>query len=154
MQLNDILQKLKGVKSCVQNRGAGREGHGNQYTALCPAHDDKTPSLAISEKDGKILLHCHAGCTKESIVAAMGLEMKDLFIDVPLTARNIEERPTLGFRTLVRIKLDNKVCGFIAYFFGVMLKTQPKVILVLDFAKWCCKCVKFVNLEVMAVFFN
>ena len=70
MQLNDVLQRLKGAK-----------GGGNQYTALCPAHADKTPSLAISEKEGKILLHCHAGCTKENIVAAMGLEMKDLFIE-------------------------------------------------------------------------
>lgn len=70
MRLNDILQRLKGVK-----------GGGGQYTATCPAHDDKNPSLAISEKDGKILLHCHAGCPKENIVAAMGLEMKDLFTE-------------------------------------------------------------------------
>ena len=68
MQMNEILTRLKGVK-----------GNGNQYTALCPAHDDKTPSLAVSVKDGKILLHCHANCPKEKIVAAMGLEMKDLF---------------------------------------------------------------------------
>jgi 5S rRNA maturation endonuclease (ribonuclease M5) len=45
------------------------------------AHDDQNPSLAVSTKDGKILLHCHADCSKESIVAAMGLEMKDLFTD-------------------------------------------------------------------------
>ena len=69
MRLSDILQRLKGVK-----------GGGKQYTALCPAHEDKKPSLAISEKKGKILLHCHAGCPKEKIVAAMGLEVKDLFI--------------------------------------------------------------------------
>jgi hypothetical protein len=70
MKINEVIAKLKSVK-----------GNGNQYTALCPAHDDKNPSLAVSEKDGKILLHCHAGCSKESIVAAMGLEMKDLFTD-------------------------------------------------------------------------
>ena len=70
MRLNDILQRLKGVK-----------GSGNQYTALCPAHEDKNPSLAISAKEGKILLHCHAGCSAESIVAAIGFEMKDLFIE-------------------------------------------------------------------------
>ena len=69
MQFKDVLSRLKGIK-----------GSGFQYTALCPAHEDKTPSLAISEKEGKILLHCHAGCTTESIVTAMGLEMKDLFI--------------------------------------------------------------------------
>ncbi len=69
MQINEILGRLKGVK-----------GKGSQYTALCPVHDDKTPSLAISVKDGKILLHCHANCATEIIVTALGLEMKDLFI--------------------------------------------------------------------------
>ena len=68
MQLKEILSRLKVVK-----------GGGTQYTALCPAHEDKTPSLAISEKDGKILLHCYAGCSTENIVAAIGLEMRDLF---------------------------------------------------------------------------
>jgi 5S rRNA maturation endonuclease (ribonuclease M5) len=68
--MNEIIMKLKGVK-----------GSGTQYTALCPAHDDKNPSLAVSVKDGKILLHCHAGCSTENIVAAIGLEMKDLFAD-------------------------------------------------------------------------
>ena len=77
MRLNDVLQRLKGVK-----------GNGGQYTALCPAHEDKTPSIAISEKEGKILLHCHAGCTKESIVAAIGLEMKDLFVEERFTPSN------------------------------------------------------------------
>ena len=77
MRLNDILQGLKGVA-----------GNGGQYTALCPAHEDKNPSLAISEKGGKILIHCHAGCPKESIVAAMGLELKDLFIDESPTPPN------------------------------------------------------------------
>jgi len=69
MQLNELLSRLKGVKN----------GNG-QYNALCPAHTDKEPSLSIRETDGKILLHCHAGCTKESILGVMGLEMKDLFI--------------------------------------------------------------------------
>jgi len=67
MQLNELLQRLKGVK-----------GNGKQYKALCPAHDDKTPSLSIGESDGKILLHCHVGCATENILGALGLEMKDL----------------------------------------------------------------------------
>lgn len=69
MQTNEILRLLKGVK-----------GSGGQYQACCPAHDDKKPSLSISESEGKILLHCHAGCSIENIVTALGLEMKDLFI--------------------------------------------------------------------------
>jgi len=69
MQLNDFLARLKGVK---------RNGS-SQYDALCPAHADKEQSLSVSEKDGKILLHCHAGCSTDSILGVLGLEMWDLF---------------------------------------------------------------------------
>jgi hypothetical protein len=49
--------------------------------AQCPAHDDRTPSLSITEADGKVLLHCHAGCEIEDVLAAIGLEKGDLFAD-------------------------------------------------------------------------
>jgi len=55
--------------------------NGSGYIARCPAHDDKTPSLSISEKDSKVLLHCHAGCTTDAICAAAGMEMRDLFAE-------------------------------------------------------------------------
>lgn len=58
---------------------------GKGYMACCPAHDDKNPSLSISESDGIILLKCWSGCSVESIVSAIGIEMKDLFPDSNLT---------------------------------------------------------------------
>ena len=62
------------------------ERRNGYYTALCPAHDDRKPSLSISETDdGRALLHCHAGCKPENIVAELGLEMRDLF---PRLGRN------------------------------------------------------------------
>lgn len=54
--------------------------HGG-WQARCPAHDDRTPSLNISESEGKILLCCHAGCETSAIVAALGLRMTNLFSD-------------------------------------------------------------------------
>ncbi|HCS08679.1 MAG TPA: virulence-associated protein E [Pseudomonas sp.] len=52
----------------------------NKWKACCPAHDDKNPSLAISEtSNGTILLKCWAGCTTREIVSAIGLELRDLF---------------------------------------------------------------------------
>jgi DNA primase len=39
--------------------------------ACCPAHDDRNPSLSIREADGKILLHCHAGCSQGDVIAAL-----------------------------------------------------------------------------------
>jgi hypothetical protein len=49
------------------------------WTARCPAHSDENPSLSISEKDGRILLHCYAGCETREILAALGLTERDLF---------------------------------------------------------------------------
>jgi putative DNA primase/helicase len=50
------------------------------WEALCPAHDDARRSLSVAEgNDGTVLLHCHAGCTAEQIVAAIELSMRDLF---------------------------------------------------------------------------
>jgi 5S rRNA maturation endonuclease (ribonuclease M5) len=45
---------------------------GSEYKALCPAHADKNPSLSIKEENGKIILHCFAGCSYESIMRIIG----------------------------------------------------------------------------------
>lgn len=63
-----ILDKLQSVRQ-----------NGSGWTALCPAHEDRRSSLSISVgDDGRTLVHCHAGCTPEAIVAAVGLTMRDL----------------------------------------------------------------------------
>lgn len=54
------------------------------WVARCPAHDDRQPSLSIDEgDDGRVLLHCHAGCTAQAIVEAVGLNLADLMPDTP-----------------------------------------------------------------------
>lgn len=64
-----LLSRLQKVK--------GRNG---SWTACCPAHNDKGPSLAIREADdGRILLHCFAGCETLMVVQALGMDMTDLF---------------------------------------------------------------------------
>jgi len=68
MNTVEILSRLHGVKK-----------NGNGWTALCPAHDDHTPSLSVSEgDDGCVLLCCHAKCTFEQITAALNLKAGDL----------------------------------------------------------------------------
>lgn len=53
---------------------------GKGYKARCPAHADNGPSLSVREGDeGRVLLHCHAGCSTAAVVAAIGLSMADLF---------------------------------------------------------------------------
>lgn len=67
--LDLLLSQLRKVK---------RTGHGN-YIACCPSHNDKNPSLAIRDDEGKILLRCFSGCSAYEVVSAVGLELSDLF---------------------------------------------------------------------------
>jgi Protein of unknown function (DUF3631) len=70
MTLPDLLHRFNGYH---------RAGDG--YRVKCPGHDDRIPSLSLTEKDAKILLHCHAGCEPQAIVKALGLKMSDLFTE-------------------------------------------------------------------------
>lgn len=64
-----FIQRLSKVK--------GRNG---QWTAICPSHDDKSPSLSVREaEDGRVLVHCFGGCDIQSVLGAVGLDMSDLF---------------------------------------------------------------------------
>ena len=53
---------------------------GDGWRARCPAHDSKSASLAIGIGDnGTVLVHCFAGCTVHDVLAAVGMELADLF---------------------------------------------------------------------------
>lgn len=52
------------------------------WTACCPAHDDRHPSMSVSEaSDGRVLLCCHKGCGFGEIMTALGLEEGVAFPD-------------------------------------------------------------------------
>lgn len=64
-----VLDKLSGVRE----RGGG-------WQATCPAHDDRNPSLSITEgDDGRALIRCHAGCDTSDVLDALELSERDLF---------------------------------------------------------------------------
>lgn len=65
-----VLDRLDGVRPT----GPGR------WIAKCPAHPDRSPSLSIREvDDGRVLLYDFGGCDTESVLAALGLIVGDLF---------------------------------------------------------------------------
>lgn len=70
--IGNVLEKLGGV---IPN--------GDGWRALCPAHTDQHPSLNIKIGFKGVLIKCWAGCSLNSIVAAMGLSPSDLFFDAP-----------------------------------------------------------------------
>jgi putative DNA primase/helicase len=56
-----------------------RKRRGDTAECLCPAHDDHQASLSVSRgTDVPVVLHCHAGCAPEAVMAAVGLTMADL----------------------------------------------------------------------------
>lgn len=57
------------IHALLDGLGAQRSGSG--WIARCPAHDDRNPSLSIHHKNGRVLLHCHAGCRQEEVFAAL-----------------------------------------------------------------------------------
>lgn len=68
--IDAVLHRLDKVKRTAPDK----------WIALCPAHNDKRPSLSIKEaEDGKVLIHCWAGCGAAEIVSAIGLSLADLF---------------------------------------------------------------------------
>jgi hypothetical protein len=53
-------------------RALGGRKVGSAWTATCPAHEDREPSLSINDADdGKVLVRCHAGCAQEQVIAAL-----------------------------------------------------------------------------------
>jgi putative DNA primase/helicase len=80
-------------------RALGGRKAGSGWTARCPAHDDRTPSLAIREADeNKVLVRCHAGCDQERVIAALrgrGLWSESCSRSSPWTARRraVEREP-------------------------------------------------------------
>jgi hypothetical protein len=66
-----LLSRLSGVKN------TGRD----KWLAQCPAHDDRSPSLAIKQIDDRLLIRCFAGCGYLDVLAAIGLDANALFPD-------------------------------------------------------------------------
>ena len=56
---DDIARALNGRRS------------GRSWIARCPAHDDRTPSLSITQGDDRVLVHCFSGCSWQAIFAAL-----------------------------------------------------------------------------------
>src|SRR5262247_4418452 len=70
--MNEAVELILSTLQRVRQTGEG-------WKALCPAHEDHTPSLHISAGDDRVLLKCHAGCSQQKVVKALGLTMADLF---------------------------------------------------------------------------
>ncbi len=100
----------------------GMRKAGSGWIAHCPAHEDRSPSLSITEgDDGRLLLHCFAGCQVHDILAAVGLTVSDLFVRKDLRSMTPAERSLLRQAALIpRWRAALSVLGHEAH---VMLET-------------------------------
>ena len=73
-----------------------RQRQPGQWSACCPGHDDKRPSLSVRETpEGAVLVHCFSGCSADAVVAALGLSLADLFPPRKLSGNEPKRQPRL-----------------------------------------------------------
>lgn len=94
--------------------GTRLRSHG-QWSARCPAHDDRTASLEFADgKDGHTVVWCHAGCSFEDIVAALQLSQTDFFASHELTSPYVGAHSRDSERAAVRALLGDRMATFAA----------------------------------------
>lgn len=91
---------LHSFLDCFENVTFSGERDGkSQYAAKCPAHETSHQSLGIATtRDGRYLIHCHAGCAAGDVLAAVGLSLGDLYPDGCLAERLAPKREGLRER--------------------------------------------------------
>ncbi|NCC59729.1 MAG: hypothetical protein EOM12_02110 [Verrucomicrobiae bacterium] len=85
---NESIHTGDELLSFVIERIAVATGHhvprpsSREVSLLCPAHDDKTPSLSVKLlQDGtQVLLHCFGGCETSDVLSRIGLKMSDTYL--------------------------------------------------------------------------
>jgi hypothetical protein len=101
---DEFVSRLERVK---------RTGRGS-WLARCPAHEDKSPSLTVAEKeDGRILVHCFAGCAVDAITAAVHVDLADLFPPKPIEHAPREKRPFPVADVLEALADEAEVLGIV-----------------------------------------
>ena len=94
--LNTVLSRLDKVQRMGNDR----------YKALCPAHSDRSPSLAIKDDGGRLLLHCFGGCETLDVLGAIGLDFADIMPDKAMGNYKKDKKPFYAMDILGIIKLE------------------------------------------------
>lgn len=76
-----------------------KQGH---FMAQCPHHGDNNPSLGVDDKGDRVMVRCYAGCHTDDVVAALGMELKDLFDGEP------DRDNALPIRSYVYVKVNGE----------------------------------------------
>lgn len=106
MRVEEFIRHLEN-----HGRKVKREGS-KQWNAQCPAHDDKSPSLRVSEGDhGKVLVKCLTGCAWRDVLRALGLKEEEMFQENKPSYKRAEPvryeiRDTSGALIATQLRID------------------------------------------------
>lgn len=104
MSIESFLNKLHTVRP----KGA------NKWIALCPCHDDKSPSLAISDDAGIVLMHCFGcGANAVEIAERLGVDLSELFPD-GITYDKQQQKYFPADQVLAALKVESAVLYLIS----------------------------------------
>lgn len=130
--MSRALASVTGVHECV-SQVLARLSHvkkrsGDQWSARCPAHDDRGPSLSIKAlPDGRLLLYCFAGCSVEAVLSAIGLKFDDLFPERTEFQSPLKKRRLLtASQALELLHYESLIVSIVAYDIGVRKQFKPE----------------------------
>lgn len=94
MSRGDSLERLR---HALEEHGCTIRG----TNAQCPAHDDRNPSLSVTQGDKGAVVKCHQGCTTDAVLDVLGMRAADLF-DEPRDGNG------QGFRVVAEYKYTDE----------------------------------------------
>jgi hypothetical protein len=127
-KLNQRQSSYEGANGLLSRLNHVRKRSANQWSARCPAHDDKGPSLSIKElPDGRVLLHCFAGCSVQEVLGTIGLDFGSLFPD-KTEFQSAQKRPKLltASQALELLNHESLIVSIVAHDIGVRRKFKPE----------------------------
>lgn len=121
-------QKFEGANGLLSRLTHVRRRSSYQWSARCPAHDDKGPSLSIRElSDGRVLLHCFAGCAVEEVLGAIGLDFGSLFPDkTDVEAAYRRQKLLTASQALELLHHESLIVSIVAHDIGVRKKFKTE----------------------------
>src|SRR5688500_6927535 len=60
--IEELACTQSACNACVKTR---QDGYGHVH---CPTHDDQHPSLSVKIENGRVLVHCFAGCAQQVVL--------------------------------------------------------------------------------------
>jgi hypothetical protein len=120
------------VYDALERHDCQPRGPEYKFTSLCPAHEDRSPSLSVREGvDRRAVLHCFAGCDTDHIIREVGLRWADLFPDGHRHAPRSRQPKVKTEQPVVSVLIALYAAGI-----GYRLTASPRMFV----ADWCPRC--------------